>query len=585
MNKLIAGMFSFLMVVSLAAPAGARTYVPGGVNPTTEDKIAFLIEDRRDTPAFISNLNRFTPMDQLPSLGNRWCRSFTSENCKLEDGYTLFASAILPVCVGTENHCVEGLRLQASGSAPVSAKHVSGIPEGLTFPSLGNLGTPRGDGPSLWTADGVDHEGGSNQYVVAVNLSFYVVNGTSVRYQDLSAAVYPVDEIDGPRYRAPFIENRIINGVSVWNHGNGEQGSNDGCTLTAPGKCWARTGFFDGVRAEVSLRTTPSITGWLHGRLKQPNISIESISRESNRIVVSAESVDVPLMYAETQFSNLETETKRLFDYPHGGTGGFAVGDRWTIFQSFNPKARELIAKFSKSVNDKAAALYSSWQFNTISSQQGNQPCFNRAEGLVGLVTTNAMAYDQNPPVFKDGFLEYSVAGLHYLPDGRKALGVYDLVIDSDVARCLYGFSNAPVSAKVSVLTSDGESVIASTQVSEKDGWLKLAAYGFTFSEKKITVKVTQPATATLARFKQGVSRLSAMQKQQLDLFATKASGASKITCSSTYFGSNNKVVALAQAKAACGFVIAKNPDSAVEIKTVVVKRVSDALRVFLKSA
>jgi hypothetical protein len=487
------------------------------------------------------------------------------------------------VCVGNENHCIEGLKLQSSGSEPVAAKHVSSVAEGFTFPHLPQLGTPKGAGPSLWQAEGVEHKGGSDQYVVAVNLAFVVRNGTLVVYEGLSASVYPVVELNGPRYRSPLIGTIIDGGVTRWYHDNGEQGSNDGCTLTAPGKCWARTDFSDGSRAEVSLRTTPNISGWLHGRLKSPNISIESISSESNRLVVGAESVDVPLMYAETQYSTLEPEVKEILKY-RTGEGGFAFGPRWSIFPSFNPYSRQLISRFAESVDNKASAVYSSWQFNTISSQQGNQVCFNRAAGLVGLVTTNAMAYDQYAPAFEDGFLEYSVAGLHYLPDGKKAIGVYDLVIDSEVARCLYGFSNAPVSAKVSVLTADGESVVASTQVSEKDGWLKLAAYGFTFSEKKITVKVTQPTTAKLAKFKQGVSRLTSLQKQQLDLFATKASGATKITCSSTYLGSKNKAAAVAQAKAACGFVIAKNPDSVVEIKAVVVKRASDALRVFLKS-
>lgn len=61
----------------------------------------------------------------------------------------------------------------------------------------------------------------------------------------------------------------------------------------------------------------------------------------------------------------------------------------------------------------------------------------------------------------------------------------------SDIARCLYGFSKAPISGTVTV-TGEGEQKIATTIVSEKNGWLKLSANGFTFSTKTIKVKLSQ---------------------------------------------------------------------------------------------
>jgi hypothetical protein len=83
------------------------------------------------------------------------------------------------------------------------------------------------------------------------------------------------------------------------------------------------------------------------------------------------------------------------------------------------------------------------------------------------------------------------------MPDGKTEVqGTYDLVMRSETARCLYGFSKAPISATVSVVGGNSNSV-ATTVVSEKDGWLKMAAYGFTFSQKTIRVKMTQKATAS----------------------------------------------------------------------------------------
>jgi hypothetical protein len=83
------------------------------------------------------------------------------------------------------------------------------------------------------------------------------------------------------------------------------------------------------------------------------------------------------------------------------------------------------------------------------------------------------------------------------LPNGEKALGTYDLVMRSDLARCLYGFSRAAVSAAITI-SGDGERDIATTIVGEKNGWLKLAAYGFTFSSKTIQVRLTQQRSTTI---------------------------------------------------------------------------------------
>ena len=122
-----------------------------------------------------------------------------------------------------------------------------------------------------------------------------------------------------------------------------------------------------------------------------------------------------------------------------------------------------------------------------------NNSCFADKSRVVGVVTTSATAMEPATPEFKNGLLTYKVAGLHYAPDGKTLNeGSYDLVMRSDVARCLYGFSKAPISATVSVVGEGGENKVATTVVSEKNGWLKLAAYGFTFSSPTISVKLSQ---------------------------------------------------------------------------------------------
>ena len=60
--------------------------------------------------------------------------------------------------------------------------------------------------------------------------------------------------------------------------------------------------------------------------------------------------------------------------------------------------------------------------------------------------------------------------------------------------KSLYKFSAAPISATVSVTSENGEANTATTVINEKNGWLKLGAYGFTFSSPTVRVKLTQEA-------------------------------------------------------------------------------------------
>jgi len=116
-------------------------------------------------------------------------------------------------------------------------------------------------------------------------------------------------------------------------------------------------------------------------------------------------------------------------------------------------------------------------------------------------VTTNALIYENGAPEFKNGTLNYKVAGLHHEADGvTLTRGTYDLAIRSETARCVYGFSDAPFQASISVIGSDGnEQTIATESVREdaKREWLFLSAQNFTFSSPVIKVKLTQEKKLT----------------------------------------------------------------------------------------
>jgi hypothetical protein len=114
------------------------------------------------------------------------------------------------------------------------------------------------------------------------------------------------------------------------------------------------------------------------------------------------------------------------------------------------------------------------------------------------VVATNSTQYIDGPPVLnsRTNTLDYKVASPHLTPTGDVFKGSYNLVLKSSVARCLYNFTNAPISASVSIQNESGVSSVATTVVSERNGWLYLSANGFTFSSPVIQVKLTQEAPA-----------------------------------------------------------------------------------------
>jgi hypothetical protein len=160
--------------------------------------------------------------------------------------------------------------------------------------------------------------------------------------------------------------------------------------------------------------------------------------------------------------------------------------------ESGSSKIFDYLEYWRTTLKDTSAFTNTYWSLNST-RWLARDKCLNDTTRVVGVVSTNAMGYDSNAPAFQDGFLNYKVSGFHYAPDGVTTnLGTYDLVLRSDAARCLYGFSDAPISATVEIAGADGNQNIATTVVSEKDGWLKMKAAGFTYSEKQIKVKITQ---------------------------------------------------------------------------------------------
>ena len=485
---------SILLVVSTNSIAIARDYVPEGPSLLGTGKVAFIVQDDRNLPFQI--IERDKHGLDLNVVGNQWCLSYTTETCRLEKGVTISVGSGLGLCKGEEIACVEELKIAKGDQELTSAifereTTVTPLPEN-------NLGAPRGGGTTIWRAPGVPGESGTEKYAVNVHLHFVIDDGNKLTYQDVSATVAPVTEVYGPTYKPGEIRSQLIDGVRWWLHDNGSIPGYD-CLATDVGVCWMRDNFQLDTRVQLKMRLPNTLSGWLHGRLTETDLSISPYNSRSNIMTVAANPVLIPIMFATVDQKQPDQTITKILRTSKSSGGGGGTGKEsiaWNIYENDEDDTRKLVSYFADQVNDRAVATQTAWRLKSIWSNTGNR-CLDEKGKVIGLVTTNAMTYEAGPPKFRNGFLNYATAGLHELPNGEEALGTYNLLLRSETARCLYGFSKAPVNATITV-AGEGDKSVATTVVGEKNGWLKLAAYGFTFSEKTIRVKITQPKKSTI---------------------------------------------------------------------------------------
>ena len=265
----------------------------------------------------------------------------------------------------------------------------------------------------------------------------------------------------------------------------------------------------------VKLRLNATPTGWMHGRLTDPQISVNKVAN-GNEYSFTGSPVLVPTLYKDNFWKDIPANILAHYDpvnghYDNSSCDGFITGKIVSAEDFKNPLIRNFTEKPCASgavgiaelntwlpvFNNTATATPSIWNVRTISAQetQGANKCFSDPNQITGIVTTNSTQYSSGPPAFSKatGTLDYQVASPHYMQDGvTNFKGVYNLIMRSDVARCLYGFSKAPVKATVSVITASGAPEVATVIVGEQNGWLYLSANNFEFSSPTIQVKLAQ---------------------------------------------------------------------------------------------
>ena len=423
----------------------------------------------------------------------------------------LMLNLVVPPCTASSkpsDMCIKSVEFgDSSGTLKqVTLDHEIDMPK---IPANAKAKTPEGGAISVWKDDA------GKLYGVQISIRYNIdyspgtfEPGTAYVFS-FNATVIPFTYLSGNYI--PLRVHTLADGNDFF-----ESFSKDGtpfdrgfdCAWIEQGKCAMRSEFPKNQKVALTMQMDNRITGWLFGRMGDASVSVEPLTSEINSIRIEGSSIQVPISYAEFKTSEVAADKALSAAFINCGGRDCPMmrpqGDRmnWQYLYAQNPDDPnfnvgyvDALAKYLKA----APVENSRWDITGMTPSNWRvarwPACFDAKNGLIGIISTNASIYDPSPPELIDGFMTYKVAGPHNGFDNAEFKGSYELNMKSDTARCLYGFSKAPVSATISITSGDGSvQNVATTLLSEKNGWMKLSAKNFTFSVPTIRIKLTQEA-------------------------------------------------------------------------------------------
>jgi hypothetical protein len=458
-----------------------------------------------------------------PTCGNLQDSKCSSGNIRYQ--------SVVPFCTGTADiNCTVDVGVIDEAGKKTSAVFNRYFPTTAQnqFEGDARYNLPNGVAGSIFSIPSAAHDGGDSYYL-SVLMSGDGQNLNSIRMNDFSVQLSPIKlepvSILGDSDTGWGILRGGVGGnptgKDAWvNKGPGFTGDTY-CIASSyrEGLCAQRYAFPAGIKFYVKVRAKQSPSGWMHGRVSNPDIQLSEAAGVTF-MEMQGFPVAVPAVYKMYRYPEMPQKLKDEYDEKTGGykkdpnflnnptnyvQGGRSEEDpdplkRNNIYGP-TPSSRagmEQLKLWIPFINDKATALLSFWSVRTLTQgeMEGSSQCFRDPNRVSGIVTTNATQYSAGPPSLDkaEGTLNYVVAAPHYDPRDKDFKGSYDLVMRSDVARCVYGFSKAPINATISITSADGTPQVATTVIGERNGWLYLQAKNFEFSSPIIKAKLTQEA-------------------------------------------------------------------------------------------
>lgn len=438
------------------------------------------------------------------------CSSLSDPNCLTWDKLQ-FRSDLQPCSAAIPSDCFNGLIVRDSNGKDIAATLVSDAiaPLKQSYAGSPEKSLPTGGAPLIFSIPGATHSGG-DLYMVKPDLVGKMEKGDEkFKIMKLEGVIVPVKKVAGDTGILQISDTATDYASIDMISGDGRNAGTMKCDYFKDGKtCFVTQAFPAGISFGMKLRLSQSVFGWLHGRLRNPDVKVGTnpVIKDGVDLTIVAEPLRVPVLFGWTQSAKAPAAlVARYNDVPRLGTVFGTPGkvtDRNGPLSEISVLHEQLDASeynlaqvrdWLNILGDKATVEPYNWSVQTMiggNSEEINK-CTKDSKALAGIVSTNATMYSPGAPAFnkESQSLDYQVVAPHFTHSGDVFLGTYDLLMSSEVARCIYNFNKAPISATISVISSDGNTRVATTSINEKEGFLHLGAYGFEFSSP--TVKVT----------------------------------------------------------------------------------------------
>lgn len=445
------------------------------------------------------------------------CSSFRSSECPRNE-YQGFETPLSFCSSNSDTDCIKDVLINKEDGTKIDFKFVRNFPETNKFAFTGDLAArlPDSGHSVLIDVPAAAHAGGSLYIINAVLAGHrYPQDRTFTvdrMYVDIKAVSLVPANLQTPR---PLLD--VSKGASFRSV---NRGGDTNCSIQCSNTENAIGHAFPAdIKFGVHLKLNANVSGWLNGRVSKVESSISTDADGMQNIIVSGYPVRVPVVFGWVKKNAAPAPLANYYSAMplrevNSGNGygkcldpsllanaqpGPCDSLYWESalrFPQKNMKDMQELALWLPVVKDTAAVAPSYWNINSTDSNLF-QGCTKDSKQLLGIVTTNASSFVSGPPTFNkaEGILDYKVLAPHKLKDGSIFKGSYDLAIKSDFARCIYGFTNAPISASVTIISAEGNNQVATVVTSERNGWINLGAYGFTFSSPTVRVKLSQSTT------------------------------------------------------------------------------------------
>ena len=491
-------------------------------NPPGPGYTGYLVNNTRSLVRFWSNIATFKVEDNRIA-GMARCKSLA--NCPTNFTFQV-ADVNLTICSDASAiDCISGLTTRNTITNKVSTSFIArpNLTTDFGAEVMGDsqVGLPNGGNPLVVSIPDAPHSAGDLYLVKSDFYAHREMNSSNKFELDLiTNGIYPVTVLKGNfQPGGPNLDPNAYIGKPLNILGTGWQPPYLGgfigdpkCLMATQTTCIRAQPFPKDLSIGMTLRMSQGFNGWLYGRMANPEVSVTtSADKKSVTVQIQAEPVKVPLVFGWAKNSDLPSEMLARYEKDRGG--GIYLGNNpqdpletISILKGHSNKYDDLgvdeFLSWMPLLGDKSVAMPSQWSFQTLNLSSNSaaelSKCTSSVNSLAGLIFTNASVFSAGAPSFDkgSGTLDYKVAAPHLNPDGTLTSGSYDLVLNSTVARCLYGFTKAPIGATVSVVSNDGQSQVATSVIKESKGFFRMGAYGFGFSSPTIKMKITQDANA-----------------------------------------------------------------------------------------